>query len=609
MATSIRYKEKGGHMNRLLRNLIATLGVAIALVACGGGGGGTTAAQTPAPTPTPTVATSVKGIAATGAAISGGTVNASCSIGTVPSTTTDSAGSYTLDLSNATLPCIIRVTVPVTGAKLFSIAESGATTANVTPLSHLLSHILFGTDSATVFASFSGTYAQQITPANIAAAQQKLNGAMTALGIDVTSYDALKSSFTASSSTTSGDALDNKLDQLMIALTMAEKSLTQLAASISTATTANIGSVTTTAMGPAATSLAGCPYVRSGNYWTFNHDGNGFHEWNIDFGALTANEVGYSTTYLLAPLTSSGATVNCAFTMTGPTWVTTAYFSKSGVFSWKQAVNTGSGTSYYFGLGVPVQTNVNLTDAGFAGAYAGIGYANVNLGTQYSQAGLPSFFTIGTDGSFTSGTCSFTTSGPLCSGATNSSSPSIGNATCSTNSQGLITCASADGLSTYKVFAIMAQQTPSIFVIASGTISGRNYTALMIHTKQRNLTLPILGSVQTSSYSWYVERLPDNNATASWTFNSGNSTSGTQTTVTAVDAASFSYTMQNGITWYLNNPKNGMDWVPTVTNGTYPSGSDSWVDLYTNQGWSARILAMPNTTTYDGIQFWVRKPI
>jgi hypothetical protein len=159
------------------------------------------------------------------------------------------------------------------------------------------------------------------------------------------------------------------------------------------------------------------------------------------------------------------------------------------------------------------------------------------------------------------------------------------------------------------VFAIMAQQTPTIFVVESGTVSGKSYTGMIVATKQRTLTLPALGSVQTSSYQWYVERAPDNNTTASWTFYSGNSASGTSTTVTASDTAGFSYTTQNGLTWYLNNPQNGMDWVPTITNATYPSGSNSWVDLTSNQGWSARILAMPNTTTYDGIQFWIRKPI
>jgi hypothetical protein len=394
----------------------------------------------------------------------------------------------------------------------------------------------------------------------------------------------------------------------MVAMTMAQKSLTQLATAISAATTANVGSVTATAMGPSATALAGCPYVRSGNYWTFNHDGSGFQVWNIDFGAMTANQIGSTTTYLLAPLTTSGTTENCAFTVTAPSWVITAYFSKSGVFSWKQAVTTGSTTSYYFGMGVPVQTGINLTDPGFAGNYGGVAYSNVNLGTQFSQGGLPLFFTIGAGGSFSSGTCNIGVNGPTCPAGTPSSSI-FGNATCGTNSQGLISCTSADGLSTYKVFAIMAQQTPTIFVVESGTVSGKSYTGMIVATKQRTLTLPALGSVQTSSYQWYVERAPDNNTTASWTFYSGNSASGTSTTVTASDTAGFSYTTQNGLTWYLNNPQNGMDWVPTITNATYPSGSNSWVDLTSNQGWSARILAMPNTTTYDGIQFWIRKPI
>ena len=289
-------------MKSFLKVVIAASAIAMLSACGGGGGGGTTGSAAPG---TPSVTNAVSGTAATGAAISAGTVDANCAAGTVASTTTGADGTYTLNLSNATLPCILRVTVPITNAKLYSIVDSGATKANITPLSHLLSHILFGVDSATVFSNFSNTYAQLITAANIAAAQIKLNGALSALGIDITSYDALKTSFTAASSTTSGDALDNKLDQLMIALTMAEKSLTQLATSISSATTSTVASITTTAMGPASSSLSGCPYVRSGNYWTFNHDGSGFQEWNIDFSAMTSNQVGSSTTFLLSPLTAA----------------------------------------------------------------------------------------------------------------------------------------------------------------------------------------------------------------------------------------------------------------------------------------------------------------
>ena len=82
--------------------LTAALGAAL-LTACGGGGGDDNSNPGPAP-----VTTSISGVAATGAAIAGATVEAKCAVGS-GTTTTGSDGKFTLNIQNATLPCILSV--------------------------------------------------------------------------------------------------------------------------------------------------------------------------------------------------------------------------------------------------------------------------------------------------------------------------------------------------------------------------------------------------------------------------------------------------------------------------------------------------------------------
>jgi len=134
----------------------------------------------------------------------------------------------------------------------------------VTPLSHILSTVIFGADPDTVFSNFS-TYSSLVTTDNIAAAHTKVKAALASIGIDVTNYDLLKTSFTATNGSTSGDALDQKLDQVVHTLALAEKSLTQIGTALATANSNAVTSVTATAVGPAASALDDCPYVRGVN--------------------------------------------------------------------------------------------------------------------------------------------------------------------------------------------------------------------------------------------------------------------------------------------------------------------------------------------------------
>lgn len=582
---------------------VSSLLVALAtLSACGGGGGGSSSsASTP-------INAAISGTAATGAAISGGTVDFVCANGATGSTTTAVDGSYTINLTGVNLPCVVKVTVPSTQEKIYSLVESGATTANVTPLSHILSTAVFGADPDVVFSSFS-SYSSMITLENIAAAQTKVKTALASLGIDVSSYDLLKTSFTATNESTNGDDLDKKLDQLVHTLALAEKSLTQIGTVLSTANTNNVTSITATAIGASVNALDDCPYVRSGKYWTFLYNGadmgsgSNVAKWNIDVSAMTANLVGSNTNYLVQKLSSGGSVVKCAFTITMPTSTITAYFSKSGVFAWKQLFSNNAIT---FGMGVPVQTKLNLNDPAFAGNYPALTYVSVLNGGQYLMNGGPSYFNIDSSGNVKSATCSISGSTPSC--GTPSSNNTSTNATCSTNSDGLISCTSADGNSSYKAFAIVNQQRPTLFMVHSGTISGANYTGITIATKGVNLKLPTLGSTQDTSTAWYFYRAPKNNTNTTWKFYSGDTISGSATTVTALNTVDGFFTTSTGVSYYLNKPVDGMSWIPSVTNSTFSSGSSKSISLSTGGGWSIRTSSMPTSSVYDGFDVYINKP-
>jgi hypothetical protein len=589
-------------MKKNLFSSILVMFAAISLFGCGGGGGGGGASTASS--------TAISGTAATGAAIAGGTVDFVCANGTTGTTVTADDGTYTMNLTGATLPCAVRVTVPTTQQKLYSLVESGATTANVTPLSHILSTVIFGANPDTVFTSFS-TYSSLVTTTNIAAADAKVKAALASIGINVANYDLLKTSFTATNGSTNGDALDQKLDQLVHTLALAEKSLTQIGTALAAANTNTVTSVTATAIGPAASALDDCPYVRGGKYWTFLYNGgtmsagDSVTKWNIDISAnpMTANVVGSNTNYLVQKLTSGGSSVKCAFTITMPTSVITSYFSKSGVFAWKQVFSNNTVT---FGMGVPVQSNLNLNDPAFVGNYPAITYASVLSGGQYLMNGGPSYFNVDSSGNLKFASCSTSGSSPTC--GTPSTSNTSTNSTCTANTDGLITCTSADGNSTVKAFAMVNQQRPSLFLIQSGTLNGAAYTGVTIATKAITLKLPSLGSTQDTSTAWYFYRAPKNNANTAWNFYSGDTISGAATTVTSLNTVDSFYTTSSGVSYYSNKPTDGMYWMPNVTNSSFPNGSGKSISLSTGGGWSIRTSALPTSSVYDGFDIFISKP-
>lgn len=122
------------------------------VVGCGGGGGGGSAP--PVESPQPESATKVKGVAATGAPLSGATIEVKDATGTIVATTVAAEdGSYTLSI-----PGSAKAPFVITAAKddiiLYSpMASTSVTTVNVTPITTLVAAQLSPTGDPAALAS------------------------------------------------------------------------------------------------------------------------------------------------------------------------------------------------------------------------------------------------------------------------------------------------------------------------------------------------------------------------------------------------------------------------------------------------------------------------
>ena len=85
--------------------------------------------------------------AATGAAVASGTVTLKCVSGTTSASTTRSDGSFTVDVSGVTLPCVARVEYKDAGGttRQLHTLVTATGTANITPLLKVLVAKLAGT--------------------------------------------------------------------------------------------------------------------------------------------------------------------------------------------------------------------------------------------------------------------------------------------------------------------------------------------------------------------------------------------------------------------------------------------------------------------------------
>ena len=568
------------------------IAVAAALLvsACGGGGGGTASSGT---------SFSLSGSAATGAAIGSGTVEAKCATGSI-STTTAADGSYLLTSNTAQLPCLLRATVPETGDVLHSVAEAGATLANITPVTDLMAASVLGDNPANKYANFSSSDAAAITASKVNDARLIVIEAAKTAGADFTGLDPLKDAFTPATSTKTGDLTDQKIDQLMAALAAADKKIADLSTQLATVTKAQAATAVTTTLGASVKSLDDCPYVRGGNIWTFMYDGTGLTEWSIDIDAMAITKIGSGATATISKLRDSNSNiVPCAYTFNTGTSTVTTYVSSSGVMTWKELITSSGG--YFFGLGVPKQVTHRVTDAKYVGRFPGLMYIDAYANGVHALDTASFYFDINSSGEIAMATCDLKSQTPSCGSPVADSNSTM---TCSANQNGTLNCISNDGSIQATAILFVSQQEPTLFVTYSATISGATVKALMLATKAASMVLPKVGDVQSASTSWYVGRNPKNNANTAWTFASGETSSGVATTVTSIDALANSYTRQNGQVVFYNTPASGTYWIPS-----YGNSIGNYVGLSSKGGWTAGASTTNGNRVFDGRVFYVKKPM
>jgi len=566
-----------------MKHLIQLGGVSLLVLvtACGGGGGGGSASSG-----TASAGLTLTGVAATGAAISGGAVDVKCKSGT-GTATTNSDGSYTVTVTDGVGPCMLKVVDPITQFTAYSFVESGATVANINPVTHLVVANALGDEPSTAYTSFSSTVQGKITSSNISTALTNVRSATTALGTDgdMSGIDVLKVSMRAATGDTAGDSTDKKIDALMAALAASDKKITDLTTQLKTVTTSN-DAITkmNTVVGDSKYSLASCPYARSGNIWVMDMIGLSPILYNLDFSDASNMKLkdlrDNSISIISLKVDTSSNPIPCAFKATVKTQLVEFRVSEGGVGAW---INTAAND---FGLFVPQQKLNSLTDSTFVGSFPSLAF--IQRKNSSFRMAIPIAFNVGSDGVMKSYGCDMTLSVPTCS--IENTNTSTDTTTCSAISNGTLDCTSTSGMAATAILYTNGSQTTMFMAITNMNVGTSKYGGLMVMTKAANMKLPKLGEEKTSGNTWYVGVEPG--STTVYAKQATNST----TKVESVSSATSSFTTSTAgssaiDTLYINTPSTGMGYIKTTAGaqGVAIGSSTGW-SLVAGQATSSGVL-------------------
>lgn len=196
-----------------------------ALTACGGGGSSGV---------NPVANATIRGVAATGAAIANGLVSLKCSEGNAAAVDTQTDGSYSVDASKVTLPCVVRVeyldTTTHKTERLHSLAQATGT-VNITPVTELLVANLSSTGvAADAYDKFDANEVKSYSTERVRTAGQMVKAELKSKGVDVEHLpdDAIGAKLVATSGAGKGDAHDSVLDEIKSRLEEQGKTLHDL---------------------------------------------------------------------------------------------------------------------------------------------------------------------------------------------------------------------------------------------------------------------------------------------------------------------------------------------------------------------------------------------
>jgi len=264
--------------------------LAATLSACGGGGGDSAAPQ----------GVRLNGIAARDQALVGATVSVRCGAGS-GSAVTSAGGAYELELESGTLPCALRATSSDGATQLHSVvAGSGETaTANVTPLTELVTAQVSAQTPSTYYDNFGSSLAATLTSSAISTASTAVTTIVAAAGVDLTGVtDLVGGTLTPATSGSSGDAYGAALVSLDTKLTDSGTTLADLSDTIadSAASGASTEDATATAAASVSTALqpaaGNCVALKSGAYRVVDPTDpvNTFNLIHFDTAAMTLTD-------------------------------------------------------------------------------------------------------------------------------------------------------------------------------------------------------------------------------------------------------------------------------------------------------------------------------
>ena len=507
--------------------LTLTAALAVALSACGGGGG--SSPSTPGVT--------LSGTAATGAAIKLAPVSIKCAVGTVTGTTADD-GTFSLTVPNGNLPCMLQVTSTDGATVLYSVADgtgTGTATANITPLTDLVvAKALGGTGTPSdAFAGYAPATSNPLPSANLTSAKTAVTAALSSV-ISITS-DPLTTTFKV------GDATDDKLELLKAALTTANTTLAQLENAVVTsqATSGTTPAAPITAI-LTPPPLSVCASVRNGTYVTIDQRGNvNTHSWVLSAsGGRSTESDGSVTTFNLV---LDGTCHITGTTASGR--VNDVVFNSTESFGIYRSTPSNSSDSV-IGVVFPMQA---IAQSDIAGNWNAFAFNNSGNGS-FPEPGVAALAILN-DGTTSVKACTSSAGTFDCTGT--ASGTSFTNKF-TVGISGLATTASGD-----TMYPFRASDGSLILIGSAPGASGVNFFA-----RQRTLALPAVGKV--SNY-WTAGGTASSSNASVFT---STATVAKTTTVTAVDTTKNSFTRDDGYTFLINTPLNGMRYRPAGTNTT-----------------------------------------
>lgn len=228
------------------------------LAACGGGdAGGNGGAGT----------TSISGTAATGAALTSGTVELSCKDGLKKTgIAISSTGTWSSTIPTVNLPCAVKASDGINTYYSFTVGNGSNIVANVTPLTTLALAQILGATPASLFASLSATDLARLNPSAIEAAISALNAVLAQYALPA-GFNPVTTPLIAAAPGQAGNAYDGLLDQF-------NDANADLQALITSAASGTMPTLATPSYTPAATGLSDF-FTRFAGSYTLKVDNSG----------------------------------------------------------------------------------------------------------------------------------------------------------------------------------------------------------------------------------------------------------------------------------------------------------------------------------------------